>query len=98
MARPTLDITTRDSTPMEAMEMVTPKAIGIMVETRETTSTVTTMKATVTKMEEMDIRMEAMDIRMEAMDNPVLRRICRISSTIIARSQDILLICAHRRN
>jgi hypothetical protein len=76
---------------MEAMERVTPMAIGIMVETRETTPTVTTMKAMVT-------RMEAMDIRMEAMDNTVLRRICRISSVIIARSQDILLICAQRRN
>jgi hypothetical protein len=98
MARPTLDIPTRDSTPMEAMERVTPTAIGIMVETRETTPTVTTMKATVTTMEAMVTRMEAMDIRMEAMDNIVLRRICRISSAIIARSQDILLICAQRRN
>jgi hypothetical protein len=113
MARPTLDIPTRDSTSLRAMEMVvTPMAIGIIVETRETTPTVTTKKATlttmeameiimeamVTKMEAMDIRMEAMDIRMEAMDNTVLRRICRISSAISARRQDILLICARRRN
>jgi hypothetical protein len=59
MARPTLDILTRDSTPMEAMEMVTPMAMGIMVEIRETTPTVTTIKAMVARMEAMDIRMEA---------------------------------------
>jgi hypothetical protein len=78
--------------------VVTPMAIGTMVETMETTPMVTTMKATVTTMEAMDTRMEAMDIRMEAMDNTVLRRIYRISSTIIARSQGILLICAQRIN
>jgi vacuolar-type H+-ATPase subunit D/Vma8 len=82
MARPTLDIPIRDSTPMEAMEMVTPMAIDIMVETRETTPTVTTMKAMETTMEVMVTKMEAMDIRVEAMDNTVLRRICRISSAI----------------
>jgi hypothetical protein len=68
MARPTLDIPTRDSTSLRAMEtVVTPMAIGIMVETRETTPTITTMKATVTTMETMEIITEGMEITMEAM-------------------------------
>jgi hypothetical protein len=81
------------------MEMVaTQMAMGTMVETRETTPMATRMETMVTTMEAMEITLEAMGTKMEAMDNTVLRRICRISSAIIARSQDILLICAQKRN
>jgi hypothetical protein len=67
------------------MEMVaTQMAMGTMVGTRETTSMAT--------------RIETMVTTMEAMDNTVLRGIYRISSAIIARSQNILRICAQRRN
>jgi hypothetical protein len=67
------------------MEMVaTQMAMGTMVGTRETTPMAT--------------RMETMGTKIEAMDNTVLRRICRITSAISARSQDILRICAQRRN
>jgi hypothetical protein len=110
MARLTLNIPTRDTTPLRAMEMVvTPMAIGTMVKTRETTPMVTTMEAMVTtieametKTEAMEITMEAMDTKIEAMDNTVstrvLSRICCISSPTSARRQDISLICAQRRN
>jgi hypothetical protein len=60
MARPTLDIPTRDSTSLRTMEMVTQMAIGTMVETMETTPMVITM--------------EAMDIPMEEMDNTTPNR------------------------
>jgi hypothetical protein len=77
MARITLNIPTRDTTPLKAMEMVvTPMAIGTMAETRETTpmditmeGMVTTMEAIETITEEMKITMEAMNIPMEEMDN-----------------------------
>jgi hypothetical protein len=63
MARPTLDIPTRDSTSLRAMEMVvTSMAIDTMVETMETTPMVITMEA-------MEITMDAMNIPMEEMDN-----------------------------
>jgi hypothetical protein len=81
------------------MEMVaTQMAMGTMVETRETTPMATRIVTMVTTMEAMEITLEAMGTKMEAMDNNVLRRIYRISSAIIARSQDILRICAQRRN
>jgi hypothetical protein len=60
MARPTLDILTRDTTPLKAMEMVIPMAIDTMVETMETTP--------------MEITMEAMNIPMEEMDNTTPNR------------------------
>jgi hypothetical protein len=70
MARLTLNIPTRDTTPLKAMEMVViPMAIGTMAETRETTPMEITMEAMVTIMEAMDITMEAMDIPMDEMDN-----------------------------
>jgi hypothetical protein len=79
MARLTLNIPTRDTTPLRAMEMVvTPMAIGTLAETRETTPMVITMEAMVTTMEAMEtiteameITMEAMEITMEAMDIPM---------------------------
>jgi hypothetical protein len=65
MARLTLDLPIRDTTSPKAMEMVvTPVAIGTMVETRETTL----MEAMVTKMEEMDITMETMVTIMQEME------------------------------
>jgi hypothetical protein len=60
MARPILDIPTRDPTPMEAMERITSMAIGTMVETMETTP--------------MIIIMETMEIIMEEMDNTTPNR------------------------
>jgi hypothetical protein len=54
MARPTLDILTRDTTPLKEMEMVIPMAIDTMVETMETTPMVITMEAMNIPMEEMD--------------------------------------------
>jgi hypothetical protein len=71
MARPTLDNPTRDSTSLRAMEMVTPMAIGTMVETMETTPMVTTMESMEITMEAMEITMEAMEIIMEAMVIPM---------------------------
>jgi hypothetical protein len=82
MARLTLNIPTKDITPMRAMKMVvTSMAIGTMAETRETTpmeitveamdtimeAMETTIEAMETIMEEMEIRMDAMAIRMEEM-------------------------------
>jgi hypothetical protein len=69
MVRLTLNIPTRDTTPLKAMEMVTPMAIGTMVETTETTPMVTTMEVMETTMEAMEITMEAMDIPIGEMDN-----------------------------
>jgi hypothetical protein len=82
MARLTLNLSTRDTTPLKAMEMViTPMVIGTMVETRETTPMVTIMEAIVTTLEametiteEMEITMEAMAIRMEEIVNTVTTR------------------------
>jgi hypothetical protein len=76
MERFTLNIPTRDTTSLKAMEMVvTPMAIGTMAETRETTpmdipmeAMVTTMEAMETITEAMEITTEAMEITMEAMD------------------------------
>jgi hypothetical protein len=68
MARLTLNIPTRVTTPLRAMEMVvTPMAIGTMAETRETTPMVTTMEAMVTTMEAMETITKAMEITIEAM-------------------------------
>jgi hypothetical protein len=67
MTRPTLDIPTRDPTPMEAMERVTSMAIGTMVETMETTLMIIIR-------ETMEIIMEAVDIPMEEMDNTTPNR------------------------
>jgi hypothetical protein len=68
MARLTLNVSTRDTTPLKAMEMVvSPMVIGTMVETRETTPMVTIMEAMVTTMEAMENIMEEMEITMEAM-------------------------------
>jgi mevalonate kinase len=104
MARLTLDLPIRDTTSPKAMEMVvTPMAIGTMVETRETTS----MEAMVTKMEEMDITMETMVTRMEEMETTMetmvsttttqkLRRISRISHASIARRKDTIPQTAQR--
>jgi hypothetical protein len=60
MARPTLDISTRDPTSVKAMEMVISMAIGTMVETIEST--------------QMVITMETMEIIMEKMDNTTPNR------------------------
>jgi hypothetical protein len=58
MERLTLNLPIRDTTSLKSIEMVvTPMAIGIMAETRETTPMEITMEAMVTKMEEMDITM-----------------------------------------
>jgi hypothetical protein len=54
MARLTLNLSKRDTTPLKAMEMVvTPMAIGTMAETRETTPMVTIMEAMENTMEAM---------------------------------------------
>jgi hypothetical protein len=69
MERLTLNLSIRDTTSLKAMEMVvTPMAIGIMAETRETTPIDITMEAMVTKMEEMDIPMETMVTKTEEME------------------------------
>jgi hypothetical protein len=60
MAGATLDIPTRDPTPMEAMERVTSMAIDTMVEIMETTL--------------MIIITETMEIIMEEMDNTTPNR------------------------
>jgi hypothetical protein len=92
MAILTLNISTIDTTPLRAMEMVvTPMAIGTMAETRETTPMVTRMEEMITTMESMETiteameitmeavvtKMEAMDIKMEVMDNTVSTRVLR---------------------
>jgi hypothetical protein len=98
MARLTMGIPIRETTSLKVMEMVvTPMAIGTMVETRETTP----MEVMVTKMEEMDItmettvtRMEEIEITMETMVSITitqkLRRISLISHASIARRKDII--------
>jgi hypothetical protein len=69
MAKLTLNLSIRDTTPLKAMEMVvTPMAIGTTAEARETTPMDITMEAMVSKMEEMDITMEAMVTKMEEME------------------------------
>jgi hypothetical protein len=60
MARPILDISTRDPTSVKAMGMVISMAVGTMVETMETTP--------------MIIIMETMEIIMEEMDNTTPNR------------------------
>jgi hypothetical protein len=53
-----LNLSIRDTTSLKAMEMVvTPMAIGTMVETRETTPMDITMESIVTRMEEMEVTM-----------------------------------------
>jgi hypothetical protein len=88
------------------MEMVvTPIAIGTMVETRETTpmdtimeAMVTTMEAMETTTEAMEITMEAMDIRMEEMGSTVTTReltgIFHISPISSAETLDTLQMIA----
>jgi hypothetical protein len=68
MARLTPNIPTRGTTPLKAMEMVTPMAIGTMVETMETTPMEFTMEAMEITMEAMEITMGAMEITMGAME------------------------------
>jgi hypothetical protein len=79
MARLTLNIPTRYTTPLKVMEMVvTPMAIGTMAEIGETTPMDITMEAMVTTMgtmETMETIMEAMDIPMEEMDNTTPTRL-----------------------
>jgi hypothetical protein len=103
-----LDLPIRDITSPKAMEMVvTPVAIGTMVETRETTP----MEAMDTKMEEMDITMETMVTRMGEMEITMettmetmvsttttqkLRRISLISHASIARRRDTIPQTAQR--
>jgi hypothetical protein len=87
--------------------VVTPMAIGTVVETRETTL----MEAMITKLEEMDITMETTVTRMEEMEiimeitmetmvstttTQKLRRISRISHASIARRRDIIPQTAQR--
>jgi hypothetical protein len=74
------------------MEMVvTPMAIGTMVETRETTPMDITMEAMVTRMEEMEITMV---IKMETVVSTTttqkLRRISRISHASSASRRDTI--------
>jgi hypothetical protein len=84
MARPTLDISTRDPTSVRAMEMV--MTIGAMVETMETTPTI--------------IIMETMEIIMEEMDNTTpnrwLRRISRQSLVTSANKRDTMQISVQK--
>jgi phosphoribosylaminoimidazole-succinocarboxamide synthase len=112
MARITLNLPIRDTTSLKAMEMVvTPMAIGTMVETREKTPMDITMEAMVTKMEEMDITMETMVTKMEEMEITMvitmetmvstattqkLRRISRISHASSARRMDTIPQAAQR--
>jgi hypothetical protein len=108
MARLTLDLPIRDTTSLRAMEMVvTPMAIGTMVETRETTPMDITMEEMVTKMDEMDITMETMVTRMEEMETTMetmvsttttqkLRRISLISHASSARRRDTIPQAAQR--
>jgi hypothetical protein len=85
MARLTLDLPIRDTTSPKVMEMVvTPMAIGTMVEIRETTP----MEAMVTRMEKMEITMETM---VSTTTTQKLRKISRISHASIARRKDIIL-------
>jgi hypothetical protein len=82
MARPTLNISTRDPTSVKAMEMVIPMAIDTMVETMETTPTI--------------IIMETMEILMKEMDNTtpnwLLRKISRQSLVTSANKRDTMRI------
>jgi hypothetical protein len=105
-ARLTLNLPIRDTNSLQAMEMVvTPMAIGIMVETRETTPMDITMEAMITKIEEMDITMETMVTKMEEMEITMvvtmetmvstattqkLRRISRKSHASSARRMDTI--------
>jgi hypothetical protein len=86
MARPPLDISTRDPTSVKAMEMVISMAIGTMVETMETTP--------------MIIIMETMGILMEEMDNTTpnrwLRRISRQSLVTCANKRDTMRISVQK--
>jgi hypothetical protein len=90
MSRLTLDLPIRDTTSPKAMEVVvTPMAIGTMVETRETTL----MEATVTRMEEMEITMETM---VSTSTTEKQRRISRISHASSARRRDTIPQVAQR--
>jgi hypothetical protein len=88
MAKLTLDLPIRDTTSMKAMEMVvTPMAIGTVVETRETTPMDITMETMVTRMEEIEITMETM---VSTTTTQKLRRISLISHASIARRRDTI--------
>jgi ribose/xylose/arabinose/galactoside ABC-type transport system permease subunit len=75
MARPTLDISTRNTTPLEEMERVaTSTTMGTMVKAMETTPMVITMETMEIIMGTMEIKMEAMDIPMEGIANTTPNR------------------------
>ena len=86
MARPILNISTRDPTSVKAMEMVILMAIGTMVETMETTPTT--------------IIMETVEIIMKEMDNTTpnrwLGRISRQSLVTSANKRDTMQISVQK--
>jgi hypothetical protein len=88
--RPTLNLSIRDTTSLKAMEMVvTPMAIGAMVETRETLPMDITMETMVTRMEEMEITMViTMETVVSTTTTQKLRRISLISHASSARRRD----------
>jgi hypothetical protein len=94
MARLTLYLPIRDTTSPKVMEMVvTPMAIGTMVETRETTP----MEAMDTRMEEIEITMvTTMETMVSTAKTQKLRRISRISHVSIARRRDTIPQVAQR--
>jgi hypothetical protein len=92
MARLTLDLPIRDTTSLKAMEMVvTPMAIGTMVETRKTPPMDITMETMVTRMEEMEITMViTMETVVSTTTTQKLRRISLISHASSARRRDTI--------
>jgi hypothetical protein len=77
--------------------VVTPMAIGTMVETRETTPMDITMEAMVTRMEEMEITMvTTMETMISTTKTQKLRRISLISHASSARRRDTIPQVAQR--